>query len=113
MGCGTRGSCVDEVAGALSAEVLWIHRLGGSGMVDFAKGSVKERGRAARGLVGLTAAAVETVGSAGIGGCVAKRIFTGLRGAVGGWSSGTGGSVSLRGSGAGVRRTTGAVLGEP
>jgi hypothetical protein len=87
--------------------------LGGSGMVDFAKGSVKERGRAARGLVGLTAAAVETVGSAGIGGCVAKRIFTGLRGAVGGWSSGTGGSVSLRGLGAVLGRAFGPCLGEP
>jgi hypothetical protein len=65
-------------------DVLWIHRLGGSGMVDFAKGSVKERGRAARGLVGLTATAVETVGSADVGGCVSKRIFTGLRGAMGG-----------------------------
>jgi hypothetical protein len=36
-------------------DVLWIHKLGGSGMADFAKGSVKERGRAARGLAGLTA----------------------------------------------------------
>jgi hypothetical protein len=77
-------------------------------MVDFAKGSVKERGRAANGLVGLTAPAVETVGTADRGGCGFKRIFTGLRCAVGGSSSGTGGSVSLRGSGAGVRRTTGA-----
>jgi hypothetical protein len=94
-------------------DVLWIHRLGGSGMVDFAKGSVRERRRAARGLVGLTAAAVETVGSAGMGGCVPKRIFTGLRGAMGGSSGGTGGGVSLRGSGAVVRRTTGPVLGEP
>jgi hypothetical protein len=94
-------------------DVIWIHRLGGSGMVDFAKGSVKERGRAARGLVGLTATAVETVGSADVGGCVSKRIFTGLRGAMGGSSSGTGGGVSLRGSGAVLGRTTGHVLGEP
>jgi hypothetical protein len=113
IGCGTRGSCVDEVAGALSVEVLWIHRLGGSGVVDFAKGSVKERGRAANGLVGLTAAAVETVGSAGIGGCVATRIFTGLRCAVGGSSSGTGGGISLRGLGAVLGRTFGPLLGEP
>jgi hypothetical protein len=92
-------------------DVLWIHRLGGSGMADFAKGSVKERGRAARGLVGLTAATVETVGHAGIGGSVAKRIFTGLRGAMGGGSSsGTGGGVSLRGSGAVVGRTRELVL---
>jgi hypothetical protein len=56
---------------------------------------------------------VETVGPAGIGGCVAKRIFTGLRGAMGGSSSGAGGGVSLRSSGAVVGRTTGPVLGEP
>jgi hypothetical protein len=70
--------------------VLWIHKLGGSWKMGLAKGSVKERGKDAVGLVGLTAAAVETAGSVGIGGCVAKRIFTGLRGAVGGSSSGTG-----------------------
>jgi hypothetical protein len=94
-------------------EVLWIHRLGGSGTVDFARGLVKERGRAANGLVGLTAAAVETVGAASRGGCVAKRIFTGLRGAVGGSSSWAGAGVSLKGSGAVVRGTTGLMLGEP
>jgi hypothetical protein len=104
---------VDEVAGALSVEVLGIHRLGGSGMVDFAKGSVKERGRAANGLVGLTVPAVETVGPAGSGGCGSERIFTGLRCAIGGSAGGTGGGVSLRGSGAGVRKTNGAVLGGP
>jgi hypothetical protein len=104
---------VDEIAGALSTDVPWIHKLGGSGVADFAKGSVKECGRAARGLAGLTAAAVGTVGRAGIGGCVAKRIFTGLRGAMGGSSSGTGGGVSLRGSGAVVGRTAGPMLGEP
>jgi hypothetical protein len=103
---------VDEIAGALGVDVLRIHRLGGSGMADFAKGLVKGRGRAARGLVGLTAAAVETVGSAGVGGCVFKRIFTGLRGGVGGSSSGTGGGVSLRGSGTVVVRTTGLLLVE-
>jgi hypothetical protein len=94
-------------------EVLWIHRLGGSGTADFARGLVKELGRAANGLVGLTAAAVATVRAAGIGGCVAKGIVTGLRGAVGGSDSGTGGGVSLEGSGAIARRTSGAVLGEP
>jgi hypothetical protein len=104
----------------LSVEVVWIHRLGGLGMVDLAKGSVKERGRAARGLGGLTAPAVETVGPAGRGGCGSERIFTGLRcaiggsaGTIGGSAGGTGGSVSLRGSDAGVRKNNGAVLGEP
>jgi hypothetical protein len=103
-------------------------------MVDLAKGSVKERGRAARGLVGLTAPALETDGPAGRGGCGSERIFTGLRcaiggsagtiggsagtidgsaGAIGGSAGGTGGSVLLRGSGAGVRKTNGVVLGEP
>jgi hypothetical protein len=54
---------------------------------------------------------VETVGPAGRGGCGFEGIFTGLRCAIGGSAGGTG--VLLRGSGAGVRKTNGAVLGKP
>jgi hypothetical protein len=119
VGCGARcigrGSTVisvDAIGGVLGVDLLLIHKLGGSGKADFAKGSVKERGKATGGLVGLTAAAVETVGSVGSGGCVIKRVFTGLRGAVSGSSSGARGGMSLRGSGAVVGRSRGLVLGE-
>jgi hypothetical protein len=62
--------------------------------------------------VGLTAAVVGAAGPVGVGGCVVKRIFTGLRGAVSGSSSGAGGGMSLRGSGAVVGRARGLVLRE-
>jgi hypothetical protein len=70
--------CVGVMAEVSSVGLLLIPKLGGSRAAGFAKGLVKERGKATGGLLGLEAAMVGAVGSAGTGGCVVKRIFTGL-----------------------------------
>jgi hypothetical protein len=103
VGCGARCigrdsavTCVGAMAEGLSVGLLLIHKLVGSGAADLAKDSVKERGKAPGGLLGLEAAKVGAGGSAGMGGCSDKRIFTWLRGAVGRTSSRARGSRSLR-----------------
>jgi hypothetical protein len=78
IGRGSTVNCVDDGAGALSVDLLLIPKLGGSRAAGLAKGLVKERRKATGGLLGLEAAVVGAVGSAGTGGCVVKRIFTGL-----------------------------------